>query len=87
MTVAAETMDRASPCPAAVRESEMWLQRQYLAECAARLESLAVSIGEACFRGSNAVAIVHTSQSRLAVISMLEVARTLESLDVGEDAT
>jgi hypothetical protein len=74
-------IERAPPCPAGVRESEMWLNRGYLTELAERLCSLGVSIAEGCFRGENIAAITHTRQARLILIDMLGIVKTLEALD------
>jgi hypothetical protein len=78
---AAATIESAAPCPAAVREARMWLQRGYLAEFAERLRSYGVSIGEGCSRGENNLTIMHVRQARLIMIDMLAVVKTLEALD------
>jgi hypothetical protein len=81
MDAISTTPERAPPCPAAVREAKKWDCRDFLGEHAEDLRSFAVSIIEACSRGSDIAAITHTQQAWKVMLGMRSVAKTLRALD------
>jgi hypothetical protein len=48
-----------------------WLRHQFIGECAETIESLAISLREACFRGSDLAAGVHLRQLRAVLVSAI----------------
>jgi hypothetical protein len=73
-------IEPAPSCPAAVREARMWLLRDAMQEYSGLLESLAVSMGQAAWRGHNIETCVHARQARLVIIKAMEVVKELEAL-------
>lgn len=68
--------------PAAVREALQWGYRDALQEYAGLLESFAISLREAAFRGSDAAAKTHVMQARLVVIEAVGAVKELERLSI-----
>ena len=71
------------PNPAAVREALKWGYRDALREHGELLESLGVSLREAAYRGSDAIAKVHVAQARLVVVASISVVKELEKVNAG----
>lgn len=72
--LAGELIDRTrTPSPS----SAQWLRRDMIAECAAIIGSLAVSIGEAAWRGSDSVIGIHIDQMRAVAREMVATYRDL----------
>lgn len=65
--------------PAAARESA-FLYRDAIREHGELLESLAISLREATFRGDDFLTIYYVKQARLVVINALEAAKALQRL-------
>lgn len=71
------------PNLAAVREALQWGYRDALREHGELLESLGVSLREAAYRGSDAIAKAHVAQARLVVIASIGVVKELEKVNAG----
>jgi hypothetical protein len=56
-----------------------WLRRDFIGERASILESLAVSLREACFRGSDIEAGVHLRQIRAVVVSAISEFKEIDT--------
>ena len=69
------------PNPAAVREALQWGYRDALREHGELLESLGVSLREAAYRGSDAMAKVYAAQARLVVIDAIGAVKELEKVN------
>ncbi len=78
-----------SPAPAlrhTPAKDVLWLQRQYLVECAALIESLGVSLGEAAFRGSDNQSEVLLRQIRLVLLEAIGICKALTAAHLGGGA-
>jgi hypothetical protein len=65
----------------AVKESRKALLRCAIKEHGVLLESLGVSIAEACFRGHDTVAVVHIRQARLVLLDAIKTANDLQAIN------
>jgi hypothetical protein len=66
-----------TPAPHTRRLDATWLQREFLCELSATMASLAVSLGEAAWRGDDLQSLVLTRQLRAVLIEALKLAKEL----------